>query len=65
MVCSRDTANPPALITASTSSGIHSHLKSPKIVGLLAIATSGTMLRHVRQDRKRAAPRGRSLVVEE
>jgi len=32
MPCSRDTVNPPAPITTSMTSGIHSRLRTPKIV---------------------------------
>src|ERR1700722_9862764 len=32
MPCSRDTVNPPATITSSMTSGIHSRLRTPKIV---------------------------------
>src|SRR6476620_4734465 len=43
MPCSRDTVNPPAAITASTSSGIHSRLRTPKIVNLLHPSTPGAV----------------------
>src|SRR4051794_2465740 len=41
MPCSRDTVNPPAPITSSTTSGIHSRLRTPKIVNPFHLSTLG------------------------
>src|SRR6185312_2216953 len=43
MPCKRDTTNPPAAITTSTSSGIHSRPRTLKIVNPLHLSTPGAV----------------------
>src|SRR3954454_3872626 len=65
MPCSRDTVNPPAPITSSTTSGIHSRLRTPKIVNPFHLSTLGrhvscsTMQLHVGRDTPDGGPRMR------